>query len=313
MKKVLVRHRDVVAYPFELRINIDPKGILELGRTFAEGWSPYTADTALRDFLELMRQVETSTKVHVVERRLCNYLGISPREYPSLGYANYIGSAFREAVAGFMNGLSAAKTSGHWACSSRYTRRSEIFETRPIGIPEFAALASEFMDALHRPLVAEGCLAESAWIDDSPYSVLHAHELARVFPGMKLVHVYRDPRDVLASYQTKKWGGGDVAIIAQRIAHVYQRWGVIKQGLSDHQYIEVRLEDLSAQPKEQLTRLMEFLGMSFDDQILDLDLSKANAGRWRSDLSEESKEQCFVYLQDAIRGYGYELSEEDYL
>ena len=122
---------------------------------------------------------------------------------------------------------------------------------------------------------------------------------------MKLIHVYRDPRDVLASYQTKSWGGGDLLAVANRISNVYTRWFEVRDLLPKEAYLELSLEELSAKPEEQIKEISEFIDMPFNQKMLSLDLNKTNAGRWKNDLEEGLQGDCLSVLGDAIKQYGY--------
>lgn len=306
MKKVLACHPQVVAYPFELRVNVDPGGILDLGHSLVENWSPYSGDSALKAFLQLMDDVRKSGRSQLVERRVCSAFNFSPRRYPSLGFENHLGGAFQEAIERFVSDLSSAESAGFWAGTPAYTRSPAIFETKCLNWPKFAKAATEFMDALHAPLVPSiDAMGQHAWVDDTPYSVLHADQLHRVYPDMKLIHVYRDPRDVLASYRTKNWGSGDVRLIASRIAEVYRRWFAVREQLPANAYCEVELEQLSASPEVELKRIMEYINLPYDASIQQLDLSRTNAGRWKKDLSQSEVDLANDFLIGAIAHYDY--------
>jgi hypothetical protein len=126
-----------------------------------------------------------------------------------------------------------------------------------------------------------------------------------LFPEAKLLHIYRDPRDVLASYRRFSWGGRDVVAISRRLAGIYCRWFEIRRLLPPDVYLEIGLEELSRHPQDGLRRICDFIGLRFEEGLLRIPLDQVHAGRWRSELTGEEIRAASVQLAEIVEMYGY--------
>jgi len=116
---------------------------------------------------------------------------------------------------------------------------------------------------------------------------LSAYEL---FPRAKFIHILRDPRDCARSSIGMGWAGNvyygvDIWLVAER------SWDRVVPRLSSRQIIEVRYEVLVRDPVSELTRICDFLGVTYSESMLDFtgttyerpDASYAE--QWKSKLS----------------------------
>jgi hypothetical protein len=117
--------------------------------------------------------------------------------------------------------------------------------------------------------------SELVWGDKSPDYVNHIDLLAALFPRGRFVHIVRDARDYCLSLMRRS---------STNVVRAAQRWadGVTKarrdgQRVADR-YIEVRYEDLLADPERELRRCCDFLGVEFDPALLTLRFSTEYTG-----------------------------------
>jgi hypothetical protein len=106
------------------------------------------------------------------------------------------------------------------------------------------------------------------WGDKTPAYITDIDVLWQVVPGCKIVHLVRDGRDVALSLGGLKWGTRHVPRAAED-----WRWKTVlahKVGtvLGEH-FLEVRFEDVVADPERELRRICGFLGEAFDPAVLD--------------------------------------------
>ena len=151
----------------------------------------------------------------------------------------------------------------------------------------------------------------SHWADATPYNVLHADRLLEMFPTARIIHVYRDPRDVLSSYLTKTWGGNDALIVAERIACVYERWFAVRERLPPHSFREIALEQFVAAPAQNMHSLLEFVGVKpYELPYAMVSTQKANCARWVRDDAVASPKisEC---LQPIITRLGYDVDAKE--
>jgi hypothetical protein len=154
--------------------------------------------------------------------------------------------------------------------------------------------------------------------------------LAQLFPHCRIIHVVRDPRAAVASRLGVPWASDDVATNALKwkLEVSCGRSFGAQQQTSNPSLLEVRYEELVADPVETLHRVCEFIGERYDARMLDYHRSSASVvekepwksgttkpvyrsslDAWRSRLSEQQ-----VFLIELITGaemdhYGYVRSE----
>jgi hypothetical protein len=105
-------------------------------------------------------------------------------------------------------------------------------------------------------------------------------EISAVYPEARVIHIIRDGRDaaVSAAHHARNFGrarekGGDGLFELAQIRKLAADWnarvgGAVEDGprLFGDRYAEVRYEDLLARPKEEMARLLRFLGAAADEK-----------------------------------------------
>jgi hypothetical protein len=108
------------------------------------------------------------------------------------------------------------------------------------------------------------------WIGDKdPRTIEYLPIIHRVFPNACVIHIIRDPRDVLSSKKNAAWSKGRMTL-----GHIFANRVQIKIGkrqgeklFGDH-YIELRYEDLIRDPHIELENICSVLGLEFDTRML---------------------------------------------
>ena len=126
-----------------------------------------------------------------------------------------------------------------------------------------------FADVVAAPFRAyANCHGKPRWGDKTPIYVLSIPAIAGLFPDAKFVHLIRDGRDVALSYLGMPMFEGGIWHAAWR----WRDWVTagVRSGrsLAPERYIEVRYEELVAQPETELRGLCTFLGLEFDERML---------------------------------------------
>lgn len=99
------------------------------------------------------------------------------------------------------------------------------------------------------------------WGDKRPMYVLHLDAIFAMFPDAQFVNLVRDPRSVVASIRKLGWFGGDVVPAVdlwERSVRAADTW---RDRLRPDQFLDVRYEDLVADPAAVLRQLCAFLGL----------------------------------------------------
>ncbi len=142
----------------------------------------------------------------------------------------------------------------------------------------------------------------------------HFDRLLNIWPDARFIHLIRDGRDVARSCIGMGWAG-NVWTGVERWLEAELLWNELKSKLSEDRYIEVTYENLIADPVSTLTVICHFLGLEYNQQMLnyaqDTTYNKPDpklAQQWRKKLSEEEIRLVESRVSDLLIARGYELS-----
>lgn len=168
------------------------------------------------------------------------------------------------------------------------------------------------------------------WADNSPEELLHASAIKKVLPDALFIHMIRDGRDVSLSLDARphKWvrpfrWDRENSLLA---TGVFWEWmvkaGRRQGGRLDGDYIEVRFEDLQADPHATLARLGDFIQHDLNyEHILRVGIgsvrepnssfrgdSSAPVGRWKNRVDPETLATFETLVGSTLKDLGYPLS-----
>jgi hypothetical protein len=122
--------------------------------------------------------------------------------------------------------------------------------------------------------------------EKTPQHALEARTLLDWYPEARLLHLIRDPRDVVASLRRMPWGAGS------RLADA-RTWRACVDGAErcagDPRFMRLRYEDLIAAPERELSRICSGLGVAFEPALLEASGRKTD--RWWFDRAQGAVEQ----------------------
>jgi hypothetical protein len=107
------------------------------------------------------------------------------------------------------------------------------------------------------------------WGEKSPPYTQYVYMIEKMFPNARYIHLIRDGRDVALSLMEKTWGPGDLVSSLEYWARQISCARRMLYMLPDHKYMEVRFEELVANPEVELRRVTQFLGIEFEPAMLD--------------------------------------------
>jgi Sulfotransferase family len=90
---------------------------------------------------------------------------------------------------------------------------------------------------------------------------------AAIWPNAHFLHIVRDGRDLAASHlkTVPDWGYRTVAEAAHGWLEVVTR---PRRASPDGRYVEVRYEDLVTRPRATIERMLDYLGLPWDESVL---------------------------------------------
>lgn len=138
--------------------------------------------------------------------------------------------------------------------------------------------------------------------------------LPKIWPDSKFIHIVRDPRDVTRSYVQMGWGG-HVWVAADTWLELERQWNDFILTLPEDRFITIKYEDLVQKPEEVLSGLCGFIGILYNESMMNYsesstysspDMSLLNQWRYKATVYEVALVE--YKLKDMMLKYGYELS-----
>ncbi len=170
--------------------------------------------------------------------------------------------------------------------------------------------------------------------EHTPRNIYYAAELLQAYPEARIVHVVRDPRAVLAS-QKSRWRQRSMGRSRIPISETIRVWanyhpvtmtrlwvGASRKAIameSHDRFMWTRFEDVVSRPTERLRELCEFLGIDFQENMLDVPqigsshaqnvqsagISKEAVDRWRKVLTKTEIRVCENIAGDLLEHFSY--------
>lgn len=139
----------------------------------------------------------------------------------------------------------------------------------------------------------------------------HFDRLLALFPRARFLHLVRDGRDVAVSVIGRRWAGNLwSASAAWREAE--ELWDAVAASLPPERRLELRYEALVADPRGELTRICEFLGLAFDPGMLEVEKRSRygapdpeRASAWRRTLSPRQVRLAEARIGPLLERRGY--------
>lgn len=135
-----------------------------------------------------------------------------------------------------------------------------------------------------------------------------------IWPGARVIHITRDPRDVARSCIGMGWCG-TVWHGAHYWLEAERRFERMAGTMAAGSWMRLKYEDLVREPERELRRVCAFLGIEFDPAMLEFHkdttyepIDPKLADQWKKKLSKREAEQVESRCADLMRARGYELS-----
>lgn len=143
-------------------------------------------------------------------------------------------------------------------------------------------------------------------------------------PGAKIIHCRRNPVDTCLSCYSKRFANLQVYTCNQtELGEFYRAYEDLmahwRKVLPKDRFIEINYEDLVSDPEPQSRRLIEFLGLPWDETVLDFQNAKrsvrtASATQVRQNLYQTSVERWkpyAPYIQPLLHALGIEHQDRE--
>ena len=303
LRSLYSRHPDVAAIP-ECRITVDPGGLIDYYSSLKANWSPYLFH---RKTKQLICFLEGLSKRSVPPGRLgkailiCPYLRNLIPENSTIGISKYC-PEYDELVKDLESDLVEFRFSGRWVGMKRFEKEEMLFaESKALSGRIASDLGKFYMAFASRIAKSQGA---THFVEDNTWNFIHFDYLVDIIPSARLVHIYRDPRDVVASYMKQSWAPSEPVKAALFLRSLLRRWQDVKSSLLDDSFMEISLSELVGQPNETLKSICRFWELPWHDSLLTTKLDASNSGRWKRELDAGSASKVEEILSDEIDKYG---------
>jgi Sulfotransferase family len=202
-------------------------------------------------------------------------------------------------------------------------------QAEPPSIPRELSREEAYRFAVSAPFVAyarrEG---KTRWGDKTPAYIDHVDRLAEIWPDARFVHLVRDGRDVALSVMKVPFGPNNVWAAAHSWSDAIRQG---REAAERHpgRVLELRYEDLVAEPEGELVTTCNFLGLEYSPDMLAIEqtdpskvvedqagwftnvwagITTAAVGKWRTELTPRQVEVFESVAGDELRALGYEMN-----
>ena len=214
-------------------------------------------------------------------------------------------------------------------------RSYELPLTELVAMRDAAPSQAAFIDAFAARV--RHAAGKARWAEKTPQNIRNLEWIRARFPQASIIHIIRDGRDVVCSMRQHpdwRWVAGQwqKVLVPRSVEWYARRWSAdVAAGIAwrdDPRYVEVRYEDLVADPQAVLRAICDGIGAGHDADWLagigqaepsDADdgeqtkrpdyegaVSAVSVGRWRTDLSTDEQAEVERLCGPQLRELGYE-------
>jgi hypothetical protein len=210
--------------------------------------------------------------------------------------------------------------------------RAWKLEGDPPPVPAGLSHEGAYRFAVSAPFEAYAAAqGKSRWGDKTPLYLRFVDELQAVWPAARFVVLVRDGRDVALSVKRVPFGANNAWAAAHTWAHGI-RLGREAEGRYPGQVLTLRYEDVVAEPRPQVARLCEFLGLPFEDDMLAIEhtdpskihkdqadwftnvwagINTSAVGKWKGGMSVRDQRVFSSVAGAELEALGYEPVEAE--
>lgn len=171
---------------------------------------------------------------------------------------------------------------------------------------------------------------KSRWGDKTPQYVTEIPTLVEIFPSCKIIHIYRDGRDVALSFMKQWFGPGNIYSAASAWKRMVTTARSDGTRAGRERYMEIRYETLLDNPGETMQSVCAFIGAPYYEAVLKLnfveidintskpggygtktEIMRSNQGKWKRGMAPGDRAIFESVAGELLRELGYETEGSD--
>ncbi len=288
LRNLLSKHSQVASLPFEYRFIIDPDGIVDFYNSFISNWSPYYSDVKIKRLNSFLINLaeKNNIKSRYVDWELSKY------------FPNYI-----ENVQKLISDLKCFEYKGSWPGANKNNQEYKIWFSNYKNNESIRLILRNFIETNICDFLELN--NKKYFIEDNTWNILYAKELHELIPESKIIHIIRDPRDVVVSFTNQSWCPEDLRYSIDMYKSIMKKWFEVELSLNKSKFKLIKLEELVRNKESVIKEICHFSNLTFENNLLDIDLTKHNSGRWQKELNSEDKKTLNKDLEDLINKLDY--------
>jgi hypothetical protein len=194
------------------------------------------------------------------------------------------------------------------------------------GVEPARRSAARIVDEVYRRYTEVKFPGATMWGDKTPLNTERVFLIDRVFPGAKYIHMLRDGRDAVSSaVKVGLFGGGVESACGKWLLRVRNARDLGRR-VAGGRFVELRYEDLVSDPRASVEKVCGFLGVPFEEQMMEHDrafdkmgdttrldhhakvgqpVTTDSIGKWKERLSADQVVTVEKLLGDELVRTGY--------
>jgi len=307
LKEIFSKHSSCASLPFEYRFTIDPEGIVDFYNTYPALWSPYWADARIKrleNFLLSLAKVSADKAERTIRAKAFDPSGLklSPPPYSGWELEKWI-PGYEGFVKELITNIVDFEYPAIWPGNTEGVENNGMYFCEPKSKILLQPSISKFLNQCFNAICASQ--SKSQLVEDNTHNILFAADLLELIPNARLIHVVRDPRDVIASLMKQRWAPRELDQCISWYTNVMEAWERQKEKLNQHKFAEVKFESLVENKRQVIQQLCDFSGIEVEDAMTATQLEKHNIGRHKKELSESQIDQIDASCARVLARYHY--------
>ena len=143
------------------------------------------------------------------------------------------------------------------------------------------------------------------WAEKTPVNAIYAPILTHCFSDMKIVNMVRDGRDVACSLMKVGWGTKNPYRAIDWWATSLIKALEGQKYLSPENYLNVRYEDLIDRPEDTMRKVIHFLKLEWDDNMLNESVYSKSLRRYKNELNHEVQQYALGKYNNLLGHFNY--------
>lgn len=305
-KKILSQHSKIATLPFEHRFTIDPNGILDFYNTIKYSWSPYACHKKLNDLIKFLNSLESRNHLKYFLGRLINKIDPYGQKFTTPPYYGWELEKwfpnYTTHIGILINDLMEFRYNAVWPGEKAFTYKNRMLFVSA-DVHKLKSIINKFLNSLINDLLAK--TQKQVFVEDNTWNLLFADSYMEILPHVKFIHVIRDPRDVVASLIKQRWTPDNFDHCLEYYDNIMTKILEQTEGLNKEQLLIVKLEDIVNNTHEEIYKICKHSSVDFEEDLLNIDLSKAHIGRWELQFNEAQRVTLNQKLSKFIEVLGY--------